>query len=538
MGSNRCPSATNSFIMRTYCVLVILALLGLGEVQGQTTFNIRDRYGFLACVLTSIVPTDSCYYATGIIADTLFPYRAGAVFIKFDLNGEPVLVKTIKDSGRTYEPWFNSLQVVEDGSFYNIGVTVDSVYKTFLIKYDSDGDSVFVKKYLNPYYPNASFIQPRGGAKILPDKSIVSLNWIGTTDEQFGGDTNYYLIRTDSLGNMIWGKTFATNKWERPASIGLSSDGKIIGGGIRTNETTNVQNYVYQCHLFQFDTAGNYEWEWTSPVASGLRDAANDLLVLDDGSIIVASGIGHEQQHSSVNEVYFDRYVFKLNPQHEIEWELTFPDAELNYLSKTTNLVELSNGEGYVVAGVEYQVETQPPWTQPARGWITKISTEGDSVWTRRYSYLSNVAMRQDVYDMKETPDGGLILCGEAFVGSDTATYPQRAWLLKLDRHGCLVPGCHLSDAVEEGQPPQARLSIYPNPAHDFLNFYARSPGSAGGAVFRIVDAAGQLVETLETDSLAPTFVLPLQGWPPGAYWLQLLQDGRVLDAQPFVIAR
>ncbi|MCU0345683.1 MAG: hypothetical protein MUC59_01990 [Saprospiraceae bacterium] len=69
---------------------------------------------------------------------------------------------------------------------------------------------------------------------------------------------------------------------------------KIICGGLKTNTTTNVMDYTFQCHIFQMDSLGNLEWEWLSPVSDGLRDAANDMLLLDDGSLIVASGVGHE----------------------------------------------------------------------------------------------------------------------------------------------------------------------------------------------------------------------------------------------------
>jgi Secretion system C-terminal sorting domain len=522
--------------MKHLYTLTIIAAFAL-KSHGQTTFNIRDRYDFLACVLTSVVPTDSCYYVTGIIADTIFPYSTSAVFMKMDLEGNMEWQKTLKSTEKTYETWYNSLVALSDGSFFNVGSAFDTIWTGLLIKYNSVGDTAFIKEYLNPYYPNANWIKPWGGAELMPDGGMIISFWISTTNDFFGNDTNIYLVRTDSLGNMVWGKIYGTPKWERPMSIKVTGDGKIVCGGIRTNETTNVQNYTYQCHIFQVDSAGNLEWEYLSPISAGLRDAANDMILLDDGSIIVASGIGHEELHPSFNEVNFDPYVLKLNPQHQIEWELTFPNTELNNYPRTTNLVEMSDGSGYILAGLA----SVPPIPQAdygtIRGSISKISLGGDSIWTRKYAYeVSNPYYIPDIYDMKETMDGGLILSGEVLDVSADATYPQQGWLLKLDEHGCLVPGCHLSDATDENSvAPLIKLAIFPNPTADYLNFYVHASNPAREVTFRIVDGEGHIVKAFKTNNLASTFIVPVWDWASGVYWLQYEVGGFILDSEKFI---
>ena len=80
-------------------------LLFIVNSTSQTTFNHRYRFDFPAAVLTSIVPTDSCYYATGIIADSIFPYNTGNIFLKLDLEGNIDFLKTVRDTNKTYETW-------------------------------------------------------------------------------------------------------------------------------------------------------------------------------------------------------------------------------------------------------------------------------------------------------------------------------------------------------------------------------------------------------------------------------------------------
>jgi hypothetical protein len=508
---------------------LLVSLLSVVLCTGQNTFNLRERYEFLAAVLTSVVSTDSCYYATGIIADTIFPYNTGAIFLKLDLNGQPIFIKTLKSAEKTYEPWFNGLIPLSDGNFVVSGITIDSAEKSLIIKYNPEGDTIFTKEYFNPAYPSPYIMQPRGGIGVLPDGGFVLSNYVRINSLS----TDFYLIRTDSSGNKIWGKIFGNSMWERPESVSITPEGKIVTGGIRTNQNTNTQDYIFQCHLFQVDSSGALEWTWSSQASLGLRDAANDMLLLDDGSIVVASGVGHEQQRASVNEVFFDRHVFKLNPQRELEWEVTFPDSVLTGWSRTTNLMRFNDASGYVVAGMAYSA-LPPPEYFTILGWFAKITNEGDRLWVRRYAFLSNGENSHKVYDMKEAADGGLIICGQAFSWNSAATYPQQAWLLKLDEHGCLVPGCHLVDSTREPS-PGISLALYPNPASDYLNFFVRSPQAARPMTFRIIDIRGRVAGEFKSSDSGATFIVPVWDWAPGVYFLQCVQDGQVVCVEKFV---
>ena len=67
--------------------LLLFFFISFHSIGAQNTFNKRLHFNFPAAVLTSIVSTDSCYYATGIIADSIPPYNTGNIFVKFDLTG-------------------------------------------------------------------------------------------------------------------------------------------------------------------------------------------------------------------------------------------------------------------------------------------------------------------------------------------------------------------------------------------------------------------------------------------------------------------
>ena len=138
--------------------------------------------------------------------------------------------------------------------------------------------------------------------------------------------------------------------------------------------------------------------------------------------------------------------------------------------------------------------------------------------------------------DLKATPDGGYIVCGAIDPPDDGGVHPLRyGWLLKLDEHGCLVPGCHLSTSTEETAAPAAALALYPNPARDFLNFELRAVRPAPDGLFRILDAQGRVLQSMPAGAAPGTVVVPVHGWPAGAYVLQYLEGGQVRAAEKFL---
>ncbi|MCB9297634.1 MAG: T9SS type A sorting domain-containing protein [Lewinellaceae bacterium] len=108
--------------------------------------------------------------------------------------------------------------------------------------------------------------------------------------------------------------------------------------------------------------------------------------------------------------------------------------------------------------------------------------------------------------------------------------------MLKVDEHGCLIPGCHLLNDAEELESGQAELAIYPNPTRDFLNFQLRGAVPWLGGQFRIVDMTGKIVKTFQAGNLADTYMVSVWGWPEGVYFLQYLEEGKVICFEKVIV--
>ncbi|MGB4847722.1 MAG: hypothetical protein WBP41_07360, partial [Saprospiraceae bacterium] len=68
-----------------FCLMLCLALGKDVQAQVNTINRTLSYLPYKTSIFNSIVVTDSCYYITGIVADSVWPYNAGALFVKTDL---------------------------------------------------------------------------------------------------------------------------------------------------------------------------------------------------------------------------------------------------------------------------------------------------------------------------------------------------------------------------------------------------------------------------------------------------------------------
>jgi hypothetical protein len=338
----------------------------------------------------------------------------------------------------------------------------------------------------------------------------------------------------DKTGNVIWSKEYGDNVLRDICnSLLLTNEGKIIIGSSVWNGNLVTQNFIERNHIMQVDSSGNIEWHYLSPISEGLKFWSNDMALSDDGCLVVVSGVGTEIPLASYNDIYFEKMVFKLNPSHHKEWERVFYGDYPAYCTTLSNIEKAGDNSGYFIAGTTARDNNLNDFNTKELGWIGKISHGGDSIWTREYEGVESKNSSHLIYDLKGTPDGGFIICGMT-MDYDADSIAQEGWLLKLDQHGCLVPGCHIIGTTSETQ-PEIKLEIYPNPTSDYLNFYLRTPKAVKSSDFRIVSAEGKVMKTFSSDNPDATFMLPVWDWAAGVYFLQYLEEGVVVCSEQFV---
>ena len=197
-------------------------------------------------------------------------------------------------------------------------------------------------------------------------------------------------------------------------------------------------------------------------------------------------------------------------------WDTIIGDGYAqSFQNKFYALVESIDNSGYVAGGIkkEYlpeEEQTASTGTTISQGWLVKVDEDGEVLWDRTYHYVDTPNERQTLNDLKATSDGGYIFCGESRDDSAEAIEPtQQGWLVKLDQHGCLVEGCHLSDNIEELSTSTEYFKAGPVPAGDFLNIY-QTKALDNSFSYQLHDMNGKLIEHFPAADFQTTFMLPV----------------------------
>ncbi|HFA49512.1 MAG TPA: T9SS type A sorting domain-containing protein [Bacteroidetes bacterium] len=526
--------------MKKYIAVVVFFICSF-HLLAQITFSKKYHFNYPSATLGDVLVTDSCYYATGIIVDTMFPYRVGNIFVKFDLEGNELFNKPLVSDSKSYRTWFGDLIQTDDGNLLTIGVVTDTIRKGLIIKYNTDGDTLQTKEYFSPYYPDEPFITP---VQVVEGSQGTIITYDAVAKE--GADNDLCLSRFDRDLNLTQQTTYGSGNNEHIGRMMiLGEDGSITAGGSWNNLNHNSNNLWSRTLVFKTDSSGAFQWEYLSP-AGRIQDRAYALLKTPDDGLIVGTSKGFEDVVNAETGILIweSAYFFKLDQNQSVEWELeVFDSIYPSVGNEIDRIVSVYGEEAFIAVGRFGMIRSMEPPIGGTFGWFFKVTNEGELEWVRKYKVIdSDFGYVHRFYDLKPTPDGGVIAAGEANGPNIPGEPSLFGWLIKLDSFGCLIPGCQANDTITTGidmpvpEPPP--LAIYPNPARDYLNFQLRPHRPVRQAHFRIVDASGRVVQEIESDLPLETHIVPVWEWGAGVYFLQYVEGGEVRVSERFVVVK
>ncbi|MDZ7623107.1 MAG: hypothetical protein U5J96_01485 [Ignavibacteriaceae bacterium] len=136
---------------------------------------------------------------------------------------------------------------------------------------DANGDTIWTRTYGGANYDECGEVkQTKDGGYII----------LGYTLSFGAGSYDTWWIKTDSLGNTQWAKTFGVNYSERCYSVDELENGGYVFSGITTT-SNDIDMYIVRT-----DSLGNELWSRNG--ISVLSDAAYSIEQTFDGGFIVA----------------------------------------------------------------------------------------------------------------------------------------------------------------------------------------------------------------------------------------------------------
>ena len=172
--------------------------------------------------------------------------------VKIDTLGNLLWTKDYCD---TYIDDFNfrDIQLTTDGGYIISGrVRIPQTVffaDLFLMKTDSVGSIIWQKAYAGTHYGSSDF----WGVKPTPDGGYVAAGYSGDYGATY---SDAILVKTDSTGNIIWSKVYGRTTGSHAAlSIGLTTDGGYILSGQIVPPGGNANDKYF--YLIKTDSVGN-----------------------------------------------------------------------------------------------------------------------------------------------------------------------------------------------------------------------------------------------------------------------------------------
>jgi hypothetical protein len=283
-----------------------------------------------------------------------------------------------------------------------------------------------------------SIKQTFDGGYILGGYSNTNIS--GDKTEVTIGSDDYWVVKTDALGNIQWQNNIGGNSEDWLRTIDLTSDGGyIMGGWSRSNisgDKTQNSKGSDDYWIVKIDSLGNIQWDKT--IGGSTFDLLMSVEQTSDGGYILGgysdSNISGDKTENSKGGP--DYWIVKTDSLGNIQWQNTIGGNSIDYFG----LVRQTNDGGYILCGYS-DSNISGDKTENYIGsydyWIVKADSLGNIQWQNTIGGTST----ESLYSIEQTKDGGYILGG--FSNSDISGDKTKAskggfdyWIVKTDSLG------------------------------------------------------------------------------------------------------
>jgi hypothetical protein len=264
-----------------------------------------------------------------VIVGTTYSYSVGFAdvwLLKIDGNGDTLWTRTY---GNIHQDRGYAVKQTNDNGYIIAGYATPPGFPTsqqlYLVKTDINGDTLWTKTYGGAGEETAWSVQ-----QTQDNGYIVT----GQTNSFGAGNLDAYVIRTDSLGNPIWIKTFggADNEFGYSAL-------QLADGGFLINAQT--QSYGVGGDLYLIRTDSNGDTLWTKTLGGSGSDFSRSVQQLSDGFIFAGGSTSFGSGNSDVWILKTDEFC---NP----DWDLVYGGQFGDYAYE----IEPTPDGGFITIGV------------------------------------------------------------------------------------------------------------------------------------------------------------------------------------------
>src|ERR1043165_2894910 len=304
----------------------------------------------------------------------------------------------------------------------------------WIVRLDKQGNLDWQKCYGGPNDEQANAVQE------TYDHGFIVAGYTNSNDSDVSGNHghfDYWILKLDSLGNLLWQKCLGGEKDDKAFSIQQTADSGYIVAGYSFSSDGNVTgNHGSKDYwVVKLDTGGNVMWQ--KSLGGSSNDFANYIQQTTDGGYIVAGFSTSNDGDVTGNHGGEDYWIVKLDTLGNIMWQKSLggsSDEEATFVQQIVS--------GYIVAGYSKSLEGDVTGNHGHNDyWIVKLDTGGNIIWEKSYGgsdddYATSI---HQVDDSAYIVSGSSVSNDYDVTGNHGGFIYGDYWIVKLDTAGAII---------------------------------------------------------------------------------------------------
>jgi hypothetical protein len=269
------------------------------------------------------------------------------------------------------------------------------------------------------------------------------------TEDAINNTYDFWIVKLSAAGVTQWTKTYGGSDRDlQPYIIQTSDSGYLLGGSSISpasgNKTENPINQSFDYWVLKLDSSGNVLWDNT---IGGIQfERLNSLIETRSGYYISGSSnsaAGYDKTAQIIgSSLWPDFWVVKINKSGAILWDSTYGGKNRDELQAT----KLTADGGILLAGTSYSPKakgTQKTQNENGNGdyWMLKIDSTGKRQWDKTIG-----GVLSDYLTAVDTINGnkGFILAGysnspASFNKTDSCRGQMDYWIVRTNQLGKVI---------------------------------------------------------------------------------------------------
>ncbi|WGS64977.1 fibronectin type III domain-containing protein [Marinitoga aeolica] len=335
----------------------------------------------------------------------------------------------------------HSIQQTTDGGYIVAGTTYSNdgdvsgnhgYYDYWIIKLDEKGNLKWQKTFGGSDMDEAYSIQETS------DNNFIIAGYTRSTDKDISnnhGNFDYWIIKTDSEGNLLWQKTFGGNGEDIAFSIlETNNDNFIIAGTSASNNGKFSNNHGdFDYWIIKTNNEGNLLWQ--KNFGGSDWDIAYSMQKTNDNCFIIVGYTKSNDNDILFNHGNFDYWIVKIDSYGNLLWQKTFGGSNDDYAQS----IEKTSDGGFIIVGYTNSNDSDVTDNHGDYDyWVIKIDNNGNLLWQKTFGGSKN----DYAYNIKKTIDNNFIISGESYSNDGDVTDNHGNydyWIIKIDNNGNLL---------------------------------------------------------------------------------------------------